>query len=86
MKISISEARQKLPELVRQVKADSNLRVLITVHGDVTAELRSHFPDPLPGAAARKLRELMSELPPRRGREGSVSERVNEALYGKPSE
>lgn len=86
MKISISEARQKLPELVRRVNADNDLRVLITVHGDVTAELRSHFPDPPPGAAARRLRELMAELPARRGRKGRVSERVSKTLYGKPSE
>ena len=82
MKISISEARQKLPELVRRIKKDGDLRVQITVHGDVVAELRSCTPEPSPGAAARRLRELMVELPGHRGPKRNISKRINQHLYG----
>ena len=86
MKVTVTEARQKLPELVRRVKADADLRVQITVHGDVAAELRACSPEPPPGRAAKRLRELMAELPAHRGPERRVSESVNEHLYGKRRE
>ena len=86
MKITVTEARQKLPELVRRVKEDSGLRVQITVHGDIAAELRAYSPGPPPGAAARKLRSLMAELPAHRGPKRRVSEDVNAHLYAKASE
>jgi antitoxin (DNA-binding transcriptional repressor) of toxin-antitoxin stability system len=41
MKISISEARRRLPELVRQVRKYAGRSVQITVHDEVVAELRS---------------------------------------------
>ena len=82
MKISISEARQKLPELVRRVKKDGDLRVQITVNGDVAAELRGCPREPPPGAAARRLREVMAELPAHRGRKRHISEQINQHLYG----
>ena len=81
MKVTVTEARQKLPELVRRVREDSDLRVQITVHGNVAAELRASSPGPPPGAAARRLRELMSELPAIHGPKRKVSESVNEHLY-----
>ena len=83
MKLTVTEARQKLPELVRRVKADGGLRVQITVHGEVAAELRACPPEPPPGAAARRLRELMAKLPAQRGRTRNISEEVNQHLYGK---
>ncbi|MCP3957975.1 MAG: hypothetical protein GY719_08995 [bacterium] len=86
MKVTVTEARQTLPELVRRVKADADLRVQITVHGDVAAELRSCSPEPPRGAAANRLRELMAELPAHEGPGRSVSESVNEHLYGKRHE
>jgi len=39
MKISISEARRRLPELVRQVRKDAGRSVQITVHDEIVAEL-----------------------------------------------
>ncbi len=39
MRLSISEARRRLPELVRRVGKDGAGSVQITVHGDVVAEL-----------------------------------------------
>ena len=83
MKVTITEARRRLPELVHRVKVDDGLRVQITVHGDVAAELRSCPGDPPLGAAAQRLRELMAELPPHRGRKRNISEQVNQHLYGK---
>lgn len=84
MKISISEARMRLPELVRQLRKDAAMGVQITVHGEVVAELRAALPEPEPGAAARALLELRKKLV-RRGRKApahDVSSHVKEHLYG----
>jgi antitoxin (DNA-binding transcriptional repressor) of toxin-antitoxin stability system len=82
MKLSISEARKRLPELVRQVRKDAGARVEITVRDEVVAELRATLPEPEPGAAAKKLVQLMRRLPKYRGRKMKVSEHVKEHLYG----
>lgn len=82
MKISISEARRRLPELVRQVRKNAGTSVQITVHDEVVAELRAAQPEPEPGAAAKRLLELMEKLPKHRGRKINVSARVKEHLYG----
>jgi antitoxin (DNA-binding transcriptional repressor) of toxin-antitoxin stability system len=39
VKISISEARRRLPELVRQVRKDAGTNFQITVHDEIVAEL-----------------------------------------------
>lgn len=82
MKLTISEARRRLPELVRQVRKDAGVSVQIMVHGEVVAELRGAQPEPEPGAAAKKLLELMAKLPRHRGRKIDTSARVKEHLYG----
>jgi antitoxin (DNA-binding transcriptional repressor) of toxin-antitoxin stability system len=41
MKISISEARKRLPELVRRVRKANGAKVEIAVHDEVVAELRA---------------------------------------------
>ena len=82
MKLSISEARRRLPELVRQVRKDAGATVQITVRDEVVAELRAALPEPEPGAAAKKLLELMRTLPKPRGRKTDISSRVKEHLYG----
>lgn len=82
MKISISEARRRLPELVRQVRKEVGASVQITVHDEVVAELRAAQPEPEPGAAAKKLLELMEKLPKPRGRKTAISSHVKEHLYG----
>lgn len=84
MKLSISEARRRLPELVRQVQKDSGTSIQITVHEKVVAELRAIQPLPEPGEAARRLLELRKKLV-RRGRKApahDVSSHVKEHLYG----
>lgn len=83
MKLSISEARRRLPELVRLVRKDVGATVQITVRDEVVAELRAALPEPEPGAAARKLLELMRKLPKRRGRKTDTSSHVKEHLYGR---
>lgn len=85
MKLPISEARRRLPELVRQVRKDPGSAVQITVRDEVVAELRAALPEPEPGAAARALRELMRKLPRRRGQTVAVSDRVKDHLYGRTS-
>jgi len=83
MKLSISETRKRLPELVRQVRKDAGTTVQITVRDEVVAELRAALPEPEPGAAARKLMELMGKLPKARGSKTDISSHVKEHLYGR---
>lgn len=82
MKISISEARKRLPELVRQVRQNAEAKVEITVRNEVVAELRAALPEPEPGAAAKTLLAMMDKLPKHRGRKTHVSSRVKHHLYG----
>jgi len=82
MKLSISEARRRLPALVRQVRRDAGATVEITVHNEVVAELRAVQPEPEPGAAAKTLLRLMKHLPKPHGRKRSVSSHVKDHLYG----
>ncbi len=84
MKLSISEARRRLPELVRQLQTDAGTSIQITVHEKVVAELRAIQPVPEPGEAARRLLALRKKLARRgrRARAHDVSGRVKEHLYG----
>ena len=82
MKVSISEARRTLPELIRQIRKQAETSIQITVHDEVVAELRAVQPEPEPGAAARKLLELMAKLPKHRGRRTSISSHAKQSLYG----
>lgn len=82
MKLSISEARKRLPALVRKVQQDAGVSVQITVHDQVVAELRAVRQEPAPGAAARALQDLMAGLPRRRGRTQRISSQVKAHLYG----
>jgi antitoxin (DNA-binding transcriptional repressor) of toxin-antitoxin stability system len=82
-RVSITEARKRLPQLVRQVKRDRGSVVQITVRDEVVAELRAALPRPEPGAAARALLEMMRKLPKHRGRRRNISGHVKEYLYGR---
>ena len=62
MKLSISIARRQLPALIRRVQRDAGVRVQITVHDEVVAELRAVQPEPEPGAVAAKLLEIMANI------------------------
>jgi antitoxin (DNA-binding transcriptional repressor) of toxin-antitoxin stability system len=83
IKLSISEARKRLPALVRQVQRDAGTSVQITVHDHVVAELRAVQHELAPGAAARTLLDVMAKLPKRRGRKIPISSRVKTHLYGR---
>jgi antitoxin (DNA-binding transcriptional repressor) of toxin-antitoxin stability system len=83
MKLSISEARKRLPALVRRVQRDANTSVQITVHDQVVAELRAVQQELAPGAAATTLLGIMAKLPKRRGRKIPISSRVKTHLYGR---
>jgi len=83
MKLPISEARRRLPELVRQVRKDPGSAIQITVRDEVVAELRAALPEPEPGAAGRALLEALRKLPKRRGRRADVAARAEEHLYGR---
>ena len=82
MKLSISQVRKRLPELVRHVRKDPGSAVKITVQEEVVAELRATLPEPEPGAAAKKLLKLIRKLPKHRGAKTNVSGRVKAILYG----
>jgi antitoxin (DNA-binding transcriptional repressor) of toxin-antitoxin stability system len=84
MKLSITEARKRLPELVRQVRKDAGAKVEITVRDEIVAELRAVQPGPEPGLAARKLLELRKKLAKKgmKSRRTDVSSHVKEHLYG----
>jgi antitoxin (DNA-binding transcriptional repressor) of toxin-antitoxin stability system len=84
MKMSISEARKKLPQLVRQVRKDPRTTVQITVRDEPVVELRAIGTGPEPGEAARKLLELRKKFAkrPLKARRADVSSRVKEHLYG----
>lgn len=82
MKLSISEARKRLPELVRRVGKSATAKVEITVGDKVVAELRASTPAPQAGVAAANLLSLMRTLPKRRGRKRDISGRINDYLYG----
>ncbi len=83
MKLPISEARKRLPALVRQVRRDAGTRVQITLHDEVVAELRAAHPEPEPGAAAKKLLELAGKLPRSRARKVNISSHAKAYLYGR---
>lgn len=82
MRLSITETRRRLPELVRQVGKNGATKIEITVHDEVVAELRSVAPEPEPGAAARALLAVIKKLPKPKGPKTRTSTRVKEYLYG----
>jgi antitoxin (DNA-binding transcriptional repressor) of toxin-antitoxin stability system len=86
-RISISEARRRLSQFVRQLQEDRGGVVLITMRGEVVAELRAApravISEPEPGAAARALLELVHKLPKHRGRRRNISGHVKKHLYGR---
>jgi antitoxin (DNA-binding transcriptional repressor) of toxin-antitoxin stability system len=64
------------------VRKSAGARVEITLRNEVVAELRPALPEAEPGAAAKKLLNLMRKLPKRRGAKSNVAGRVKEYLYG----
>jgi len=82
MRLPISEARRRLPELVRRVRENAGATIHITVHDEVVAELRAALPEPPPGAAAKALLALSRRQPSTRHRKVRISNNVKAHLYG----
>ena len=84
MKLSISEARKRLPQLLRRVHTDPGATVQITLRDKPVAELRALQPSPEPGDAAKKLLELRKKLAKKglKTRRTDISSHVKEHLYG----
>ena len=82
MRLSISEARRRLPELVRRLRRGTDDGVQITVHDEIVAELRA-ADRPVPGMAAKRLVALSARLPKRGGRKTATSSHTRKHLYGR---
>lgn len=84
MKIPISEARRRLPALLKTVQKDPRTTIQITVRDEVVGELRAWQPHPQPGEAAKTLLNLRKKLA-RRGlsaRHPDLSAQWKDELYG----
>jgi len=85
MQVPISEARAKLPQLVKQLQRNPSLTYEITIHDEVVAELKAPPSLPRGGEAARELLALMERLPkPRSRKKVRVSENIKQHLYHSP--
>jgi hypothetical protein len=78
--ISISEARKRLPGIIKSLKASPDTVYHITVHDEVVAEIRTP-PKIKPGEAAAKLLELRKKLGGKKYRTRPVSENIKKYLY-----
>ncbi|OGW40621.1 MAG: hypothetical protein A2Y97_05205 [Nitrospirae bacterium RBG_13_39_12] len=77
--ISITEARKKLPSIIKSFKASPDAVYQITVHDEVVAEIKKP-PTVKPGEAAAKLLDLRKHLRPKR-KKCRISESVKDYLY-----
>ncbi len=79
--ISITEARKKLPSIIKSLKTSPDTVYQVTVHDEVVAEIKTP-PKVRPGEAAAKLLELSRKLRRRKkGYKTPVSENIKEHLY-----
>ncbi len=78
--ISITEARKRLPGIIKSLKNSPGTVYQITVHDEVVAEIRTP-PKIKPGEAATKLLEIRKRLGSRKYRTKPVSENIKEYLY-----
>ncbi len=82
--LSITEARKKLPGIIKSLKVSPDNVYQITVHDEVVAEIKS--PSVVrPGEAAAKLIELRKKVGSKRKRYRTpLSENIKEHLYVPP--
>jgi hypothetical protein len=79
--ISITEARKRLPGIIRSLKSSLDTVYQITVHDEVVAEIRRP-PMAKPGEAASRLLAIRKKLKvSKRGRKVPVSKQIKEHLY-----
>jgi antitoxin (DNA-binding transcriptional repressor) of toxin-antitoxin stability system len=85
MQVPISEARTKLPHLIKQLQRNPNVTYEITVHREVVAELKAPLQLPVGGEAAKRLLAILEQKPQSRSRKKvRVSENIKKHLYDKP--
>ncbi len=78
--ISISEARKRLPGIIKSLRTSPDTVYQITVHDEVVAELKTP-PRIKPGEAAARLLALRRRLGPKKYRTKPTSENIKEHLY-----
>lgn len=80
--ISITEARKRLPGIIKSLKTAPDTLYQITVHNEVVAEIKTP-PQIKPGEAAAKFLEVRKRLGAgkRKCRKAPVSENIKEHLY-----
>ncbi len=78
--ISITEARKRLPGIIKSLKSSPDTVYQITVHDEVVAEIRTP-PKIKPGEAAARLLDLRKRLGSNKYRTKPVSENIKEYLY-----
>jgi prevent-host-death family protein len=79
MKISVTEAKAQLTELVR--RAEAGEEILLTRHGQIAARL-TQANAPIGRAARRKLLESVRAAGARKAGEGERAARSQDFLYG----
>jgi hypothetical protein len=79
--LSITEARKRLPGIIKSLKNSPDIVYQITVHNEIVAEIKS--PAVIkPGEAATKLIELRKKIQrKRKSYKVPVSENIKEHLY-----
>jgi len=79
--IPISEARKRLPGIIKSLRKSPDTVYQVTVHNEVVAEIKSP-PALKPGEAAAGLLKMRKKLKPkRRGYKLPMSENIKEHLY-----
>ena len=85
MQVPISEARTKLPQLIKQIQRNPSLTYEITVHHEVVAELKAPPQLSEGGEAAKRLLAIMEQLPkPKSKKKVRVSANIKKHLYDSP--
>ncbi len=77
--ISITEARKRLPGIIKSLKSSPDAVYQITVHDEIVAEIKRP-PIVKPGEAAARILELRKKTVSRK-RKYPVSENIKEYLY-----
>ena len=83
--ISITEARKRLPSIIKSLKISPDVVYQVTVHDEVVAEIKRP-PMVKPGEAAARIIEIRKKASLKK-RRYPVSENIKEYLYvaeGKP--
>jgi len=78
--ISITEARKRLPGIIKSLKSSPNTVYRITVHNEIVAEIKTP-PKIKPGEAAAKLLELRKRRGSKKYKTKPISENIKEYLY-----